>query len=107
MGVYDIELIYSWTPREFRNLLRGAQLRDVDGREKDARLAMAIGYAQNAGKKAREKRIYDAKKARRLIKQGREGWQDAKERDMENIKRLKDSLKDFNPAEHFKEGGSA
>src|SRR5690606_37816265 len=30
LQVYDLDLIYSWTPREYRNFLKGANLRMID-----------------------------------------------------------------------------
>lgn len=89
---------------EYKRKIRGSQLKQIDDYDKMAREAMAHAYAQNAGKKARQKRIFDKKKAILMLNKDM-GWQDARQRDMENIKKLKDALKDFKP-EFKPKGGS-
>lgn len=78
MQVYDPELILSWTPREYKNFIKGAQLRIVDTYEQMARQAMFNRYAQNA-KRASEKKMFDAKTARKRVLDGLENWKDSSE----------------------------
>lgn len=62
--MYDTDLIYSWTPREFRNFTKGAQLRTIDSYELSA--IQAIFNAKVKSKKrVKLKDIYDAEKARK------------------------------------------
>lgn len=62
--MYDTDLIYSWTPREFRNFTKGAQLRTIDAYEMSA--ITAIFHAKVKSKKRiKLKDIYDAEKARK------------------------------------------
>ncbi len=102
--MYDQDLLYSWTPKEFRNRLKGAHLRNIDQYEYMAKSAMANAYAQNAGKKAKEKKIFDKQKAISLMERDMK-WQNAKEKDMSRIRKLTESLKGFKP-EFRKRGGN-
>lgn len=69
LQVYDLDLIYSWTPREFKNFMDGAQLRRVDEHEGMALQAMMQRYANNA-KRAKVKDMFDADKARKIVLNG-------------------------------------
>ncbi|WP_035507569.1 hypothetical protein [Halobacillus karajensis] len=69
-----------------------------------AKSAMANAYAQGAGKKAKEKKIFDKQKAIRLLEKDA-NWQNAKEKDMSRIRKLTESLKGFKP-EFKKRGGN-
>jgi hypothetical protein len=70
LNVYDIDLIYSWTPREFKNFLKGASLQRIDAQEHAA--IQAIFYAKVKSKKRINgvKDIYDAEKARKEMLKG-------------------------------------
>jgi len=61
--VYDVDLIMSWTPKEYLSFLKGAQHKQIDQYEFMAKQAMAFRYAQNA-KNANERKIFNAKQAR-------------------------------------------
>lgn len=65
LGVYDLETIYSWTPRQFNNLIKGARLREVDEIERSAMAAMFNARAANG--KVTVKKLFDAEKARRQV----------------------------------------
>lgn len=78
LQVYDVDLILSWTPREFKNFIKGAQLRIVDEYEAMAKQAMFNRYAQNA-KRAKEKKMFDAQAARRRIMNGLDNWKESRE----------------------------
>ena len=67
LGVYDTEQIYSWSPREFKNFIKGARLRQIDGYELSAANALFIAKAQNGKKRTGLKDLYDADKARKQI----------------------------------------
>lgn len=62
--MYDTDLIYSWTPREFRNFTKGAQLRTIDTYELSAISAIFNAKAKNK-KRVKLKDIFDAEKARK------------------------------------------
>lgn len=63
MGVYDNDLIMSWTPNEYKRKLKAAKLREIDEIERMTINAMFHRYAQNA-KKVKPSQMFDAKKAR-------------------------------------------
>ena len=104
MGVFDIELILSWTPREYMTLFKGAQYRRIDDYEKIAKQAMANRYAQNA-KRAREKAIFNAQKARRAVEKGYKG--NVANIEMERMTRMTEALKGFKPEFRPKKGGKS
>lgn len=66
MGVYDNDVIMSWTPNEYKRKLKAAKLREIDEMEKLARNAMFHRYALNE-KRPKESKMFDARKARREL----------------------------------------
>lgn len=64
--MYDLNLIYSWTPKEFRNFLKGAKLREIDEMELAVISAVVSGRASN-NPKTQPKKYFDAKKARKEV----------------------------------------
>lgn len=66
LHVYDIDTIYSWTPRQFKNFMKGAQLREADNWEREAANAFFTAKASNS-RKTSVKELYDADKARKEI----------------------------------------
>ncbi|MEN2765837.1 hypothetical protein [Ornithinibacillus xuwenensis] len=92
LGVFDTDLILSWTPKEYRAFLKGAQYRQIDDYEYMAKSAMAIGYASRA-KRPKEKRIFDAKRMRKKLETG----QDYDLEQMKRSSRLNKALKGFEP----------
>lgn len=69
LQVYDVDLIYSWTPREFKNFVKGAQLRKVYEHELSAANALFIAKTKNK-KKLNLKDLYDGDKVRKEIDKG-------------------------------------
>lgn len=67
LHVYDIDAIYSWTPRQFKNFIKGAQLSETDVWEREAANALFTAKASNSKKKVGVKDLYDAEKARKQI----------------------------------------
>ncbi|MFP3345124.1 hypothetical protein R0J87_21835, partial [Halomonas sp. SIMBA_159] len=63
MGVYDNDLIMSWTPNEYKRKLKAAKLREIDEIERMTINAMFNRYANNA-KKVKPSQMFDAQKAR-------------------------------------------
>ncbi|MCM3150261.1 MULTISPECIES: hypothetical protein [Bacillus] len=63
MGVYDNDLIMSWTPNEYKRKLKAAKLREIDEIERMTINAMFHRYANNA-KKVKPSQMFDAQKAR-------------------------------------------
>lgn len=98
MGETDIDKIMSWTPAEYLLLRKGFQHRRIDEYEFMAKTAMAIGYANNS-KKAKEHRIFNAAKARRLLEKGI-----TEEQEKKRMVELNDAFKGFTP-QFRKKGG--
>lgn len=67
LQVYDIDTIYSWTPRQFKNFIKGAQLHETDLWEREAAGALFTASASNSKKKVRLKDLYDGDKMRNQI----------------------------------------
>ncbi|NRS34075.1 hypothetical protein HWH77_05425 [Bacillus velezensis] len=65
----------SWTPNEYKLLLKGAKLREIDELELMARNAMFHRYAMNE-KRPKEKKMFDANKARRQLERNITGDND-------------------------------
>lgn len=95
LQVYDLDLIYSWTPRELRIFLEGAQLRRVDEHEGMALQAMMQRYANNA-KRAKVKDMFDADKARKIVLNGGKA---EKGYDLTLYRKAKASLKNWKGGE--------
>lgn len=67
LHVYDIDTIYSWTPRQFKNFIKGAQLHETDLWEREAAGALFTAKASNSKKKVGIKDLYDGEKMRNQI----------------------------------------
>lgn len=94
LHVYDTDLIMSWTPREFRNFVKGAQLRIVDTYEQMAKQAMFNRYAQNA-KRANEKKMFDAALARKRVMSGDDGYKDSRKIDLTRYRAAKRAMANY------------
>jgi hypothetical protein len=96
LGVYDVDLILSWTPRQFKNFIKGTQLRMVDQYESMAKQAMFNRYAQNA-KRAKENKMFDAKTARKRIMNGSDNWKDSREPkiNVERYRAAREAMKSY------------
>jgi len=77
LQVYDLDLIYSWTPREFKNFIKGAQHKEIDDLERLAMGAMMTANASN-GKRVTMKKLFDAKKARERLNKGSNAWKESR-----------------------------
>lgn len=67
LSVYDADLIFSWTPREFKNFVKGARLREIDMYELNAANALFTAKAQNSRRKVSLKDLYDGDKVRKQL----------------------------------------
>ncbi|MBT2661949.1 hypothetical protein [Bacillus sp. ISL-45] len=96
LEVYDADLILSWTPRQFKNFIKGSQLRIVDQYEGMAKQAMFNRYAQNA-KRARENKMFDAKTARKRIMSGSDNWKESRvpRINLERYRKAKEAMKSY------------
>ena len=101
LQVYDTDLIYSWTPREFKNFIKGARLRDIDRLESSAIGAMFNARASNGGRMT-AKKLFDADKARKQI-DSVEGKGEAK-KDLTRYHAAKAAMKNYRP-QGMKKGG--
>lgn len=96
--MFDTELILSWTPREYSAFVKGAQHREIDEYERLAKGAMFHRFALNA-KRATEKKMFDADKARKRLEKGSKKWKDSKEPIVDRTRyiRMKEALEGFTP----------
>lgn len=67
LQIYDTNIIYSWTPREWKNFLKGAKLRNVDEQELLATGALFNVKAKGLKGSVSVKKIFDAEKSRKAI----------------------------------------
>lgn len=106
LQVYDTELILSWTPREYRAFIKGAQHREIDQYERMANGAMFNSYAANA-KRATVKKMFDADKARKKVERNDMDWKGSRQKTSkwEVAKMALDSLKGYTPSFTTKKGG--
>lgn len=102
LQVYDPGIIYSWSPKEFKNFIKGAQLRKIDEFEMSAANALFTASAQNTKKKKLSlKDIYDAEKARKEIESG---GAKPKSFNLDNHRKAMASMKTYSP-QAMKKGG--
>lgn len=95
MQVYDNDLIFSWTPHEFRLKIKGAQHRQIDEYEKEARAAM-FGRVANNQKKVRETQLFNADKARKRLDRGSKNWRKARDViSLDDHRRAKAAMKEY------------
>lgn len=92
MGVYDTDVIYSWTPREFRNFIKGAQLRTIDSYELSA-VAAIFNAKVKSKKRVSLKDIYDAEKARKELNTPAK----SEGLNLERYKKAKAAMKNYKP----------
>lgn len=98
-----MDLIYSWTPREFKNFIKGAQLRRIDALEMLAVQAMFSANAANA-RRLKLKDLYDAEKARRNLENGLNETKPAL--DLDRYRKAQAAMKAYRPQNsNMKKGG--
>ncbi len=95
--MFDIDLIYSWTPRQFRNFVKGAQLKTVDEYELAAASALFTAKATNSRRKIKLKDLYDSEKVRKSInnpqkKNSHSGFS------LERYRKAKEAMKSYSPS---------
>lgn len=98
LGVYDLDVIYSWTPRQFHNLVKGSHLRKVDDYELAAAGALFTAKASNSKKKIKQKDIFDADKARKKIenhKIGKGKADEASNLNLERYRKAQEAMKQY------------
>ncbi|MFF2174973.1 hypothetical protein ACFVT8_00685 [Lysinibacillus sp. NPDC058147] len=82
----------SWTPNEYKALLKGAQMRMVSDYENLAIQAMYNRKAENA-KRLKITDLFDAEKARKRILEGDKDWKESKEMDTTLYKKAQADMK--------------
>ncbi|MEY9976593.1 putative HAD superfamily hydrolase [Lysinibacillus sp. RC79] len=82
----------SWTPNEYKALLKGAQMRMVSDYENLAIQAMYIRKADNA-KRLKLTDLFDAEKARKRILEGDKDWKESKKMDTTLYKKAQADMK--------------
>lgn len=92
LGVFDTELIYSWTPREFRNFTKGAQLRTIDTYELSAISAIFNAKAKSK-KRVKLKDVFDAEKARKELNSPAKST----ELNLERYKKAREAMRNYSP----------
>lgn len=98
LGVYDSHLIYSWTPREYGNRIKGAQLARVDETALRIDMALLNASAQRAKRMPKAKKVYDAEKIRKQILNGHA----EKPKDFTLFNKAKEAINNFNFAEAYR-----
>lgn len=94
LKIYDTNVIYSWSLREFENFMMGARLSKIDEHELAA--VQAIFYTKAKSKKRIKgiKDIYDAEKARKeLLK----GTVEAEPLHLDRYLKAKEAMKNYRP----------
>lgn len=94
LQVYDADTIFSWTPKEFKNFIKGAQLRQIDDYELSAYQALYIEMAHRS-KRPKIKDLYDAKKARERLEGG--GSEKKAPRDLTRFRNALAAMKNYRP----------
>jgi protein tyrosine/serine phosphatase len=105
LGVYDIELIYSWTPREYKNFIKGAKHREIDTLENEAISALFHRKASSE-KRITLKKLFDADKAHKRLENNDNNYKDSRDVAVKQkqYKRMKQALKGYAPT--FTKGGN-
>jgi hypothetical protein len=91
-------LIYSWTPREYRNFLQGSQLANIDRFERQVQSAWIAGIVSKQKRSRKEppaKKYFDAEKARKEVLSGTNKTKPI-ELDFTNYNQMREELKTFN-----------
>ena len=103
MKIYDVDLIMSWTPNEYKAFKKGALLQDVDDLENMARIAVFHRIATNKKKLNIEKDLFDARSARKRIIDGDNAWKESKKIDTTRHAKAQEAMKRW--AENFNKKG--
>ncbi|WP_342535738.1 hypothetical protein MHI04_11025 [Lysinibacillus sp. FSL K6-1151] len=93
-----MDLIYSWTPKEYCNFLQGSQLAKIDDFERQVQSAWVAGIVSKQKKSRKEppaKKYFDAEKARKEILSGIDNKQQVK-LDFTLYDQMREELKTFN-----------
>ncbi|QFR56237.1 tail assembly chaperone [Bacillus phage 000TH010] len=73
----DVKKILSWDFNEYKALIQGATMEQIDELERAAQVALFNRLAQHKKGKLRVTQIFDAKKARKMAMEGDEDWKKA------------------------------
>jgi len=103
MKIYDVDLIMSWTPNEYKAFKRGAMLQVVDNYDNMARMAAFHRIAANKKKLNIEKDLFDARSARKRIIDGDNAWKESKKIDTTRHTKAQEAMKRW--AENFNKKG--
>jgi hypothetical protein len=98
MNIYDIDLIMSWTPRQYLLLLKGARHRNVDELERMSYLALMTAKASGE-KRVNAKKLFNADKERSRIDNP-----EIKQEEKKRMVHLNEAFKGFTP-QFRKKGG--
>lgn len=93
MNLYDVDLIMSWTPNEYKAFKKGALLQVVDNIDNMARMAVFNRIAANKKKLRIEKDLFDAKSARDRITGGDKAWKESKKIDTTRHAKAQEAMK--------------
>lgn len=91
-------MIYSWTPKEYSNRIKGAQLAKVDQTALQVDMAILTAAAQKAKRTPKAKKIYNADKIRKQILSGHKD----KPLNFELFNKAKEAINKFNFAEAYR-----
>jgi len=103
MKIYDVDLIMSWTPNEYKAFKQGAMLQVVDNYDNMARMAVFNRIASNKKKLNIEKDLFDSKSAPKRIIEGDNAWKESKKIDTTRHTKAQEAMKRW--AENFNKKG--
>lgn len=67
LGLYDEEVFYRWTLKEWFNRMQGARLAEIDKHERAIEAAWVSGIVARVQKPKPPNKYFDAKKARHVL----------------------------------------
>lgn len=95
MQIYDVDLIMSWTPNEYKAFKKGALLKVIDDYDNMARMAVFHRIAANKKKLNVAKDLFDAKSARERINGGDGSWKESKKIDTTRHAKAQEAMKQW------------
>lgn len=97
LGIYDEEIFYRWTWREWDNRIKGASLAVIDQHERNVETAWVAGVSSNPGKNGKFKKptdFFDGTKARNVTLYGK-SYGNKKKADFTNYDKYKEGFANF------------
>lgn len=84
-------MIYSWTPKQYLNRIKGARLRLIDENERAITTAILSGSVARSQSKVSVKSVYNAEKLRKEVREGTV----KKKKSLEHFNKAVDAINNF------------